>query len=278
MHRRRVIRALVVCTAAAFVTVVAPSLARAESTPAFKTPGDAAYCQMEFSRNTFDAFRCFTPNDGWWIRFTGVMGHNVQVTKGYAPRYRSHRPSGFQTLGFGKNWTSSDAMAVTCWSRTSGLTCKQFDGLSFWIGRFKGYRIFVSPAGTRVEVARPFFRTSFGVYCGLGVSMEPDAPYVQCWRPADGLELSLPHAVGYKASWRRNENDRGYRPTGHLLLMPSTRFSWTCESVETQFATGCTRNGSTMPVFTCTTTSSRLTCRNDTGHGFWISRTSFYTY
>lgn len=264
---------------AGLLAAYAPSQARAaQSMPAFKTPGEAAYCQLEFSRNTFDAFRCFTPNDGWWIRFSGLLGHNVQVTKGYDKRYRGYRSSGFHTLAFGKSWSSSDALTVTCRSRSTGLTCKQFDGLSFWIGRYAGYRIFVGAAGTRVEIAKPFFLTPFGAYCGLVANLEPAAPSVVCWRPSDGLELALAHRAGSRAAWSRNENNRGYRPGGYPLLQAGATFTWTCGSVDVQFATGCTGNGSTTPVFTCTTTASRLTCRNGAGHGFWVSRASFYTY
>lgn len=264
--------------AAALIGALSPQLARADSLPAFKTPGEAAYCQMQFVRNGFDAFLCFTPNDGWWIRFTGVMGQNVQVTKGYNNRYRGYRSSAYGQLAFGTTWSSSDAMLVSCRSRSNGLTCKHFGGLSFWIGRYKGYRIFVSPAGTRVAITRPFFRTSFGVYCGLGASLEPDAPSVVCWRPSDGLELMLPHQLGVRSGWSRNENNRNYRPRGYPLLAPGAAFRWTCASVDTQYATRCTRNGSTTPVFRCTTTVARLTCRNDRSLGFWVSRSSFYNF
>jgi len=253
------------------------SPARADSTPAFKTPREAAYCQMEFTRNSFDAFRCFTPNDGWWIRISGLMGNNVQVTKGIDDRFRGFRSSSYGLLRFGKTWLSSDASVVTCWSRSTGLTCKHNGGLTFWIGRYRGYRIYVSPAGEKPAIQRPLFRTAHGFYCGLGLSMEPAAPSITCWRPSDGLELRVHHQRGVRASWSRNENARGYKPKGYPLLAASETFTWRCSDVDDTLATGCSRS-SGQTVFTCTSAPSRLTCRNSTNRGFWISRTSFYTF
>lgn len=263
-----------VAVAAALAT---PGPAHGDSTPAFRTPNGAAYCRMEFGGKGFDAFRCFTPNDGWWIRFTGLIGHDVQVQKGYDRRFRGARPAGYPLLPFGKTWWSSDAAVVTCRSRTTGLTCKHYDGLSFWIGRYKGYRIFVSPAGTRVQIARPFFRTGFDVYCGLGASLEPDAPSLTCWRAGDGLQLTVAHQPGVRAAWLRNGNNRGHRPKGYSLLRAGQTFRWRCTKVGPQFATGCSpRTGTT--VFTCTIGTARVTCRNRASRGFWLERSSFYTF
>lgn len=46
----------------------------------FKTPGGAAYCGFPKS----GSFLCMTPNDGFWIRLTGIYGRTVSVQKGYA--------------------------------------------------------------------------------------------------------------------------------------------------------------------------------------------------
>lgn len=58
----------------AVVVVHAPAAALASEWD-FKTPGDAAYCRFELSRNVSSSFRCMTPNDGFWIRFTGLDGN-----------------------------------------------------------------------------------------------------------------------------------------------------------------------------------------------------------
>jgi hypothetical protein len=257
----------------------APALARAADVmPSFKTPGEAAYCQMEFSGNMFSAFRCFTPNDGWWVRFTGINGKNAQVSKGIDDRYRGYRSSAYHPLPFSKTWWSSDASVITCWSRSTGLTCKHYDGLSFWIGRYRGYRIFVMPAGEKPSIAKPLFRTVQGIYCGLAASMEPDAPSITCWRPTDGLQLSVAHQHGVKGGWARNENARGWRPNGYPLLSPSGEFVWRCASVDERFATGCSTGSAGVKVFTCAHDSARLTCRNNTNRGFSVNRGSFYTF
>jgi hypothetical protein len=275
--RRLAVRSLVPLLACLATALLAPGLARAETLEAFKTPGEAAYCQMEISNGIFNAFRCFTPNDGWWIRFSSLNGRNVQVTKGTDDRYRGYRSSAFQLLPFGKTWWSSDASVVTCVSRSTGLTCKEYNGLTFWIGRYRGYRIYVSPAGEKPLIAKPLFRTTQGIYCGVGASMEPDAQYMICWRPTDGLELSLYHARGTKSGWTRNENAKGYRPSGYPLLGSRSTFTRRCQTVDPAFATGCSTSRGTT-IFTCTSEPSRLTCRSDNTHGFWMTRSSFYNY
>jgi hypothetical protein len=257
--------------------LLTPLAAAGESIAAFKTPGEAAYCQMEVTRHTFTAFRCFTPNDGWWIRFNGLMGDNVQVTKGIDDRYRGFRSSSYSLLGFGKTWLSSDASVVTCTNRSTGLTCEHRGGLTFRIGRYRGYRIYLSPPGEKPAIERPFFRTVHGFCCGLAFSLEPDAPSVTCWRPTDGLELSVHHQRGVRAAWSQNENARGYRPRGYSPLGSSETFTWRCSNVDAAYATGCSRS-SGQTVFVCASEPSRLTCRNNTNRGFWISRSSFCTF
>jgi hypothetical protein len=272
----RSVRLLIVAAAVAIGLGVTHS-ARAETIEAFKTPGEAAYCQMETSNFSLNAFRCFTPNDGWWIRFTGLERGNVQITKGTDDRYRGYRSSMFDLLSFGKTWWSSDAAVITCVSRASGLTCKEYNGLTFWIGRYRGYRIFVGPAGEKPQIAKPLFRTTHGIYCGVGLSLETDAQSMVCWRASDGVQLSLYHAHGVKTAWARNENATGYRPSGYPLLGTSATFVWRCRKIDAEFATSCSKTLGTA-IFTCKSESARLTCRNDTLHGFWMSRASFYTY
>ena len=128
----------------------------------FKTPGGAAYCGIPKS----GSWLCMTPDDGFWIRLTGIYGSNTDVRKGYTDRFRGYRGPAPSTLGFGEVFYTSDAAAITCWSRRSGLTCKQIQGLSFWLGRNRGYRIFYSAPGLPPDVY-PLFRTGHGIYCGI---------------------------------------------------------------------------------------------------------------
>ena len=143
-----------------------------------------AICKSRIS--SANAFLCFTPNDGWWIRFNRINGNSPTVSKGYSARYRGFHPSGPSLLAFGKDWHSSDADAVVCRSRSNGLTCKTYSGLSFWIGRYKGYRIFYDTPGEHPNV-KPLFRTASGVWCGINLNnFEPALPQLPLLAPGDG--------------------------------------------------------------------------------------------
>jgi hypothetical protein len=47
-------------------------------------------------------------------------------------------------LRFGYRWTEWQALKAeyTCFSRRSGLTCRIRSGQGWWLGRYKGYRVF----------------------------------------------------------------------------------------------------------------------------------------
>ena len=138
--------------AVAMVVYATPAAASADSWW-FKTPGEAAYCGV----GEVGGFVCMTPNDGFWIRFTGSYD-DVDVRKGYSDRFRGYRAPADRVLGFGQVFSSSDAAVITCWSRRTGLTCKHYEGLSFWLGRYRGYRIFYDAPGflrTCVRCSRP---------------------------------------------------------------------------------------------------------------------------
>jgi hypothetical protein len=47
-------------------------------------------------------------------------------------------------LRFGNRWTEWQALRLqyTCTSLRTGLTCKNRSGHGWWLGRYKGYRIF----------------------------------------------------------------------------------------------------------------------------------------
>jgi hypothetical protein len=244
----------------------------------FKTPGEAAYCRLEFSRRGLDALRCVRPDDGFWIRLVGLAaGTNARVTKGHASRYRGHRERTY-VLAFGRKWISSDAEIVACRSRRSGLTCKHPpSGLSFWLGRRRGSRVFYAKPGYALRVV-PFFRTA-SVWCGLNRdTLEPDNPYFLCWHPASGLLAGVAHHdAGAGAGASRSEQALGFRPRGFRVLRPGGQFTWRCRSVTVPFSAGCsTRIG--RPVFTCRITAV-VRCANMRGRGFWIGpRGGFETF
>jgi hypothetical protein len=261
--------------------VTSPGRAEAAFDFGFKTPDGAVYCQMQFSNDTFDAFNCFTPNDGFWIRFTGlnVGGSSIKVAKGYSERYRGLHPSGAQLLRFGKDWYTSDAGQVICKSRVTGLTCKAHSGLSFWLGRYKGYRIYYDKPGERPRV-KPLLRSPQGVWCGINLdTLEPANPVLFCWQPRTGLQLGIAHDdADQGGSASRSEQVSGYRPAGFPIVPAGRSLSWRCRSVDSGFAERCSTSVGTQ-VFTCAVASVRLTCKNIAGRGFWVDgRGGFYTF
>lgn len=138
----RLARALLLVSA--FAAGLAASDAAASSQFAFRTPGHAAYCRMGFSGGAWTRFLCFTPNDGFYVRMTGVLNSRrpVRVVKGYSRRFLHYRNRNIRLLPFGRTWFSSDAEIVTCRSRSTGLTCRHWRGHGWWLGRYRGYRIF----------------------------------------------------------------------------------------------------------------------------------------
>jgi hypothetical protein len=246
----------------------------------FKTPGEAAYCRMEFRANFLDSFRCVTPNDGFWIRFVGLNssgGYKVHITKGYSPQYRGLRQM-TSVLGFGKTFSSSDAQLIVCTSRRSGLTCKYPpSGLSFWLGRYRGYRIYYTKPGYPIHV-RPMFRTAYA-WCGINLdTLEPANPSLICWHPGTGAEVDISHDdAGLGGGSRRSEQARGFRPRGFRLQQSGT-VVWRCQSVNSAFAERCGVHTTGTPVFTCTV-SGRIRCTSIRGHGFTLdARAGFTTF
>jgi len=250
------------------VALLIPGRGEAAFEFGFKTPNGAAYCQLEVKNADANSFVCFTPNDGFWIRFSAINGDDPSVSKGYSDRYRDFHPIGARVLKFGDVWHSSDANAVVCRSRATGLTCKSTSGLSFWLGRYKGYRVFYAPPGER-PIVKPLFRTTQGIWCGIDLNnLEQAIPMLTCWHAGTGLELSLSH--GYRTLASRREIIKGYRPAGYSLLRSGRSFSWRCRTLDRGFAEGCSTSTGTK-VFTCAS-SAKLTCKNLDGRGFSVDR------
>lgn len=130
------------------------SEARASAASAFFTPGRAVECLLpvNFAEGATTPWRlmCWTPNDG----FTVEMSYNGRVRRtslarlGVTSAYVSDWARRFGLLRFGSDWTCCfdrrgfGTLYYTCSSRTSGLTCKNQAGHGWWLGRFRGYRIF----------------------------------------------------------------------------------------------------------------------------------------
>ena len=129
---------LIAATSLAF-----PATALAALEVDFRTPSRGAYCDYvprgEIIEGGIEnprvSFLCWTPNDGFVVN-THATG---RVSKGYATqRLRAFWPVE-QVLDFGERWAMP---GIRCVSRRSGLTCRNDAGHGFWLGRFRGYRVF----------------------------------------------------------------------------------------------------------------------------------------
>ena len=78
---------------------------------------------------------CWTPNDG----FTIAMGVDGRPHFSYDRRNRGYHER-VRTLRFWQTWRIPGWWR--CTSRRTGLTCVNRDGHGWWLGRFRGYRVF----------------------------------------------------------------------------------------------------------------------------------------
>jgi hypothetical protein len=251
--------------AIAIAALVSVSAAAAAAPPAprdvgaFRTPDGAIYCNLGF---------CFRTSDGFYVSIDRPLSDHPAFSKGYDARYKGYRNERVEVLPYGQARYSSDAEVLTCWSRPAGVTCKHYEGLSFFLGRRKDHRFFVDPPGRPPDVT-PLFRTPLGAYCGILLSFG-EKETLLCWTPRDGLALSIDHSQRGRGSWGRDEQLKGHRPGGFPVLPAGREFAWRCRKITAPSAECSTTQGRT--VFTCSTRADGLTCRNRLGHGFWVGR------
>jgi hypothetical protein len=127
---------------AAALALAAP--AAADPITGFHTPQWAAQCRVDAHPtdpgNT--TLTCWTPNDGFYVRMT-PQGH---VAKGYARKFRGYRDTYWADglMSYGENWKhiSPGFFQYGCRSRRTGLTCGNHEGHGWWLGRYRGYRVF----------------------------------------------------------------------------------------------------------------------------------------
>ena len=237
----------------------------------FRTPDGSIYCRLELPQNRLE-LRCARTSDGRWVRFAGDVFAVPRLSTGSDASYRANRDRRAYVLSRGRSWISSDASGITCWHFRRRVTCKAYQGMSFWHGRSRGYRAFLDKPGFRPHV-RPLFRTRFGVRCGIELwTLEPTVPQLRCWRAADGRDLTLsPVRRGDSRLWPKSQ---GFRPRGFAPLRSARTLRWRCRLVDGAFGERCsTVRG--RAVFTCRNAGTRLTCRNRDGHGFWVDARRF---
>jgi hypothetical protein len=127
----------------------------------FVTPGKAAYCYLGATLAPENpVLACWTPNDGFVASIAhDDAGRGGQAGYGSADLFRDHKPSrGYPLLRFGRTfqWRCLEVdgsfaercsrkrgrTVFKCVSRKSGLTCANRKGGGFWLGRYRGYRVF----------------------------------------------------------------------------------------------------------------------------------------
>ena len=108
----------------------------------FHTPSWAAQCVVtQLAAQNSTTLTCWTPNDGFTVR----MNNFGRASKSYIPKHRGYRDTYWAkgVLSFGEDWghVSPGLAQYGCQSRRTGLTCGNHDGHGWWIGRYRGYRI-----------------------------------------------------------------------------------------------------------------------------------------
>ena len=151
MPRRHLLMLVVILFAVVFTL---PAAAR-EPYASFYTPGKAALCSMVVDitgeNPTYVPWLyCWTPNDGFTVTLTASRRPHASTVKAN----KWHYEPGGRPLGFGKAWWMNRDSAsgwgsggagdvlIRCVSRASGLTCTNRAGHGFWLGRFRGYRLY----------------------------------------------------------------------------------------------------------------------------------------
>lgn len=109
----------------------------------FKTPQRAAYCDFQAKGSPGEGgvpipannLLFWTPNDGFYVS----MDRTGKASHAYFEEYfkNAFPPAGM--LRFARRWRRG---GFNCVSRSSGLTCVNDSGHDWWLGRFRGYRMY----------------------------------------------------------------------------------------------------------------------------------------
>jgi hypothetical protein len=153
--KTRLIRKVLTTGVLALALVGAAGGALPKVQPDFYTPGYAAYCYETYHE---EALTCVTPNDGFSVYMFPIgrvpRTGDIDIATGNRvtnPEYRQegkglrnvNRATG-GLLRFGYRWNEWQDLRVqySCVSQKTGLTCRNRSGHGWWIGRFRGFRIF----------------------------------------------------------------------------------------------------------------------------------------
>jgi len=129
-----------VCGVGAVILLALPASAQSA---VFKTPQRAAYCDFQAKGTLGEGgapikasnLLCWTPNDGFFV----TMDRTGSARHAYGEEFFQGSTPPAATLPFGRGWRLG---GFRCVSRSSGLTCTNASGHGWWLGRFRGYRMF----------------------------------------------------------------------------------------------------------------------------------------
>ena len=127
------------------------AVAAREPYATFYTPGKTALCSEVAditgdNPNFVPYLYCWTLNDG--------LKASRRPRASTLKAYKWHYELGGRLLGFGRSWWMNRKGAIgwdrggvgdvliRCGNRTPGLTCTNRAGHGFWLGRYRGYRLF----------------------------------------------------------------------------------------------------------------------------------------
>lgn len=261
---------VLVVAAGALLGGIVHAGAAASSVDRFRTPGDIAYCSLESSPEPVRV-TCFSPPTGDWVRVALDVRSQDQptVAQGRRSAYLGFHDQAWPLLSAGRPWSRpGDTDLVNCKPAATSVTCRWNGGLVVKIRR-TGIRVFLGKFPPPPVVV-PYFRTEFGVRCGLenGGVAGTDGRVLLCWNPVNGLETSIRADDKRAADYTRVESNIGFTPSGFRLLKSGTsrNLRW-CESTSLACDPG---KGAV--IFRCAATATTVTCRNPVSHGFTIRR------
>lgn len=133
-----------VCLVAGVAAVPMASARPSSGLAGFHTPQWAAQCVV--AENVLGGpspLICWTPNDGFTVRMNAVG----RATRSYETAHKGYRDRFFsrRLLDYGQHWAFRIVYVgnvYRCVSRRTGLTCWNQAGHGWWLGRYRGYRIF----------------------------------------------------------------------------------------------------------------------------------------
>jgi hypothetical protein len=102
----------------------------------FRTPERAAYCGGSHGEPPYSLI-CWRPKDGLTVH----MLERGRASKYYNPRNRGLHDIAPRIVAFGGHWHPR-LLDYWCTNRRTGLTCWNRDGHGWWLGRYRGYRLF----------------------------------------------------------------------------------------------------------------------------------------